>query len=294
MKAFTVEIKGRPSVYVEKFDTNADLLKTLESRPNRVTSTKDFLHDGGLDRRFYNYRSGEELQDRIAHGVDSDVFTKTVKTITKTAGSGITERKTTRRYDVAGGAVHVGRYLDGSPECMVSVRRESRRSPIVHIAVDVSVLCSVPKEEHMRIGCLIAEAVRGLEKSRYQVKLDIITSTVFRHGKKNEPAILVHNVKKEGQPMNMRRMLFPLVDTAYFRGLGFAWIERLQCAESYDCGLGGRLEYVYDEKERRELYDRAVGKDAVMLVYTDLLYTKKTADDLANDILAGGTKYRPA
>ena len=75
-------------------------------------------------------------------------------------------------------------------------------------------------------------------------------------------------VKKENEAMNYRRILFPLLEMSYHRGLGFGWM----CTNGspYISGLGGSIENVVtDQREREEMFAKACGEDDYIILSQD-------------------------
>ena len=80
--------------------------------------------------------------------------------------------------------------------------------------------------------------------------------------------VVTHVIKKENEPMNYRRIMFPLTRMAYHRGLGFGWMAVNGAPNIW--GLGGLIDYVItDNGEREEMFAKACGADDYIILSQD-------------------------
>lgn len=278
---------SKTTVYIEKFKTNAEVVETIQSRNlvNRMSPHNRYLVPEGMkvtagSPGWSGFMDSDELRDLVSFGVDDDCFKKQVKAMAGAKTSMTNTPARTRVTQVTGGAVHMGRYLSGSPQCMVRVRKQVKKSPVIKIGIDVSVSAYVTKNEMEAMGRNIAEAVRGLEASGYSIRLDVVSGFSYDRS----TSLLVCRAKSEGEPMNLRRMLYPLVSVSYVRGMAFSWAVTEPHAQQQS-NLGMPIYYGLKPEDRDALYKHVLGDDAVQLNLMSLIDSHATAEDIRRMLL---------
>lgn len=129
--------------------------------------------------------------------------------------SGTTRRRTNRRT-IAGGAVDLGAFLSGAPDCMIE--RSTTESPrrIVRVGVRINAACAVSAKEMAERGCAVGAIVRLLTLQGFSVGVDAVaasehkikshlTITLKAPGEYLDPSILAFWI---GHPAALRRCVF--------------------------------------------------------------------------------------
>lgn len=138
------------------------------------------------------------------------------------------------KYDVTGGYVNVGMYLNGEPECFVNyVPPEKPRKPL-RIVVNAAASAAVDAQALINRGAAIAAAIDVLERRGYMVELDIIQS--IKNGKTEYTTIA--RAKDMGQPIDLDRMAFCLAHPAYLRRIIFGVEEQEEKDIQIKIGVG--------------------------------------------------------
>lgn len=131
-------------------------------------------------------------------------------------------RKRTSRRSVAGGAVDLGAYLSGAPDCMVEQAVVSGPRKVIQIGVRVEAIAAVTPNQLAERGCAIGGIVRALTLRGFSVGIDaifaaertagIITAVTLKApGEYLDPAIMAFWL---GHPAAMRRVFFRLQEEA--------------------------------------------------------------------------------
>lgn len=274
-------------VYIEKFKTNAEIVETVQKREvvNKRSASQRYLVPEGRkvtnnDPEWSGFKDSDELRDLVSFGVDDACFKKQVKAMAGAKTTQATAPARTRVTQVTGGAVHMGRYLSGSPQCMVRVKKTVKKSPVIKIGIDVGASAYVSKESMEQMGRNIAEAIRGLEATGYSIRLDVMSGFVYD----GSTSLMVCRAKSEGEPMNLRRMLYPLVNASFFRGLAFTWAVTEPYAQQ-DPFLGRPIFYGLKPNDRDALYRHTLGDDVVLFNLMSLIDAKATIEDIRKTLL---------
>ena len=119
-----------------------------------------------------------------------------------------------------------------------------------------------------------AKTVAKLEKAGYRIRLLAMDAYEDRNyarraqkmfDGRHDIWVVTHMIKRENEPMNYRRVMFPLTRMAYHRGLGFAWMSVNGSPEI--SGLGGDIDdVVHDTAEREEMFARACGENDYIIL----------------------------
>ena len=296
-KTFDMDCKGgtKVRVFAENFASAAELVSHCKGRK----CVSGMEHDDFFNRdlkggSWYDFNDSKDLVHLIETGIDNPKLISEVGKYAKTAQVKDEERLTKKYLDVAGSAVDVPLYLSGEPACMYNFKRQRVRTKIVKICIYCKALCYVDPEEYKRAGELIAKTVVKLEKAGYRIRLLAMDAYEDRNWKKRGMKydgrhsiwVVTHMIKKENEPMNYRRVLFPLTRMAYHRGLGFGWMA--VNGSPYIDALGGSIEsVVWDDEEREKMFAKACGEgDYIILSQDDVIgYIDKFGLEKAQNII---------
>ena len=266
-------------VFAEHFSSAAELVSYCEGRAYVPGMERNDFFNGENPNNpsWSDFKSSKELLELIENGVLDQELLVGVNRYARTAMVKDEEKLTQRCMDVVGGGVDVPAYLTGIPTCMHSMKRKKVKSKIVKLCIYCKALCDVDKNDYKQAGELITKTVAKLEKAGYRIRL--IAMDAYEDGDYYERPhsmfdgrhaiwVVTHVIKKENEPMNYRRIMFPLTRMAYHRGLGFGWMA-VNGAPNI-CGLGGSIERVIrDNGEREEMFAKACGAENYIILSQD-------------------------
>lgn len=259
-------------VHAENFSSAAELVSYCKGRKCVAgMSSEDFFNGRNpSDKYWSNFNSSKELVELVERGIEDLSAVSGTAKYAKTAVVKEHEKLTQKCMDVVGGGVDVPAYLTGVPTCMHTLKRQRVKSKIVKLCIYCKALSNIDASDYQKAGEVIAKTVAKLEKAGYRIRLlamdayeDDDNPSFYdgRHG----IWIVTHMIKKENEPMNYRRVLFPLTRMAYHRGLGFGWMA--VNGAPYIYGLGGAIERVVDDdKEREQMFAQACGADDYIIL----------------------------
>ena len=116
---------------------------------------------------------------------------------------------------------------------MMNQRKVPVKSKVVTISYSLDAHCGVTPEEITQFGCDLVSRIMNLEKRGYRVRVNF--AMCFAENKKQY--ILKVPVKSECNPVNVKRLCFPLTHSDMLRYMAFDWVERLPGSE-YIYGYG--------------------------------------------------------
>lgn len=231
MKHIDIKDKTVQGQY-EYFDSLQDFIKTVDSRkvptwyagsePTREEHNYSFSHVSGYD----------EARNYLLHGWDAEV-PAIAKAVKKQLMRNQSERKTIVS-DVQGFCPIVPAALAGVPNSMMNFRAEKKNAKVINLLVDFVVSGSVPAEDVISVGTKMLAKVQELENDGYRVRITCIDAFNNEHGRKVDTRIASFLLKSENQPMNIKKMAFPLFHPAMLRTMMFDWYERLEDNGHFD------------------------------------------------------------
>jgi len=252
------------TVHSEYYSSMSECIQALKAKPMKANNQNcQYLQIGSLgghDPEWLGFKDIDEMIEISMNGSKDMSILKEVVKYSAKAQVQDKDKLVKKFMDVAGGAVDVPTYLSGSPECMVGLKRAKIKSKVVKIAINCDVLCDISVSQYIAAGELIAKTVASLEKAGYRVRL---LANIGNYNGGSDMALLSVVIKRENEMCNFRRMLMPLLSTAFFRGIGFNWISTLKGYEA-GWGLGQRMDmgFQYDERQSKlaECMEKATGE----------------------------------
>lgn len=135
-------------------------------------------------------------------------------------------------FDVSGSEPDIGRYLDGTPECMLEFEPDKRLVSTVSIGVNITASCSRASESLETRGANIAALIDYLEEQNIRVELVVYTNNSNK----------IHHslvVKTYDQPLDLDKIAVVLGDVATYRRIFFSLWEHGPEALIYDIATTG-------------------------------------------------------
>jgi len=163
----------------------------------------------------------------------------------------------------SGTRIDPNKAVKGDPNCFIRQKPIEMGFPVVKIAIDCSILGTVAVEDVVDRGKMICEAIVRAELGGYKTRITAMSATKFDDD--NLIAVLALNLKREDEPMNYSRVLYPILEPSFLRGVSFSWRATLpELKYSQTSNIGASLYGRYNAAARREFYDDVVGGDTIV------------------------------
>ena len=258
---------GRYKLNIEFFDSTLELVDTCKTRTITNSQFDDMEKKRSYDKSWYGVKSYKEALDLMNDGWSEQVETlkKEVGKIEKTQ----VENRITYYNNVVGFAPIVPLALSRVPNSMIDARYRPVRSKVLSIYYSMTINCGNEAEQIIENGKKLVSAIVLLEKMGYRIALNIVQD-YCSHQKGD---MLVINVKKPTQPLDLKRICFPAMSPAMFRVIGFDWYSKFPRG-TYRSGYGHSLHTdCEDLNELAEITTQMFGKDA-MYISAELIQDK--------------------
>lgn len=237
-------------INIEMYNSAQDVVKDLETR--RVTS-----------HRFHSVKWGDDfvgLYRDDAYKMLREGYQPVVEELKEKAR--FTASGTKKRFkifnDVQGFAPIVPNAIMGLPKSMRNSSIKPIKTKVIDIFYDMTVACSIESDDLIKAGQKMLGIIMELEAQGYRFNLYCVQTY---YDNVTGCDMLCVKVKSANQPMDLKRMSFPIAHTAFFRGIGFDWYSKFPKG-TYRFGYGSSLAYSKPlndiTKEFRKLYGNNV------------------------------------
>lgn len=274
IKTFKSEVFGG-HLNVEIYQTAQQVADDLEVR----TMTSDsFKQNPYADRRFVG-ASREETYKMLREGYQPVVDSLKAK---------LRASATTKRFksynDVAGYQPIIPNAIMGLPKSMIN----SSLTPIKMKVIDIYYESTVPAyrdaDELIKAGSKMLGVITELEGQGYRFNLYI---TQGYYDKKLGTDMLCLKVKSANQPLDLKRMSFPIAHTSFFRGMGFDWYSKFPKG-TFRSGYGQPISCNHTHEEIQNEYRKFFGKNAIYFSAEKICHERDKAEDYIREVLTSG------
>lgn len=237
---------------VEKFESINQFMTAITTREENV-AMQGCGHSKSGDKSFTGTKSWDEACDFLKNGWDQpleEIKKEIGQYKVKTNVSASRQRVST---GVVGYAPLVPNAIKGLPNSMVMAERVPQKVKAVSIVYNVNVHCGWTPAEIQKCSITVLKIVNLLELQGYRVKLSI---EIFSSKNDNDHLRCLVSVKDWRQPLDLKKLCFPLVNPSMFRRMGFRWLETVPNMrnEGFRCGYGSPI---CSEKKYKEDVERA-------------------------------------
>lgn len=279
MKRIETKDLKQNQMIIEEFESYDELIKTTSRR-----EVNSWAHGESKRREVDDDRepwSGERTYgDAVKHLKEGcETSFKLIKTGLKDTSKVVNkDRKPMTFNNVIGFQPNVPAAIMGLPKSMIDCKMAPKKTKIIDLIYDMTANCGTDAEELSEYGANILQHVVSLEKSGYRVRLSVVAT--FARSYDNKHCVKV-KLKSENQPLDLKRVSYPLAGKGMFRRIMFDWYE--SCPEATEIsGYGCTMRRWGDEQMIKEVKDKLKGSGkTVYIMYGDKL------DDIFRQYEAG-------
>lgn len=168
--------------------------------------------------------------------------------------------------NIVGSAPIVPLALKGVPNCMIDTRMKQIKCKVIDVYYDMTCSCGTESKQIIENGQKMLGAILDLEHQGYRINLYAVQS----YNDSSSSDILAVKIKSSNQPLDLKRMSFPLTHTAFFRVIGFDWYSRFPKGK-YRSGYGHALGYELNDRELKEFSAKMFGDNAIYIAGSKIL-----------------------
>lgn len=256
IKDKSVKVSPRQTMkfHIEHFDSAQEVARTCATRPMTSSSFHDMPKED--IRSWHGVKSYNEALELLRNGYQPTV--DVMSGVFKNSRNGETKRITFQNQ-IQGFAPVVPLALKGVPNCMVNMTMKPIKTKVIDIYYDMVASCGQSSDNIIKAGQTLLGTIVELEKQGYRFNIYAVQS----YADSSSCDMLTVKVKSSGQPLDLKRISFPLTHTAFFRVIGFDWYSKCPGAK-YRGGYGCALSYeIWSDQRLQETTKQLFGKSAV-------------------------------
>lgn len=268
---------------IESYNSSADVVKDCKTRNITDSSFDDMQRKGWIEsnRSWYGVDSYDQALQFLEEGYQPTVEKLKAGIKANLQGNG---KRISFHNDIVGYAPIVPLAVLGVPNSMINSRMKPIKAKVIDVYYNMSASCSVDSKDIINSGVKLLSVIVALEQQGYRFNLYAV-QTYYRDKK---CYMLKVKVKDAMQPIDLKRISFPLTHTGFFRVIGFDWYSK--CPEAkYLSGYGKPLDIEYNRENLSLAMKEIFGENTVWFGCSKIVNQK---EDYIREVLenAGNKK----
>lgn len=126
------------------------------------------------------------------------------------------------RNDIVGYAPVVPLAIMGVPNAMMNSYMKTIKAKVVDVYYDGTFRSGVKSDDILKTGAKVLSVIIALEQQGY--RFNLYQAQSYADGEDCD--MLVVKIKDAAQPLDLKRVSFPMTHTAFFRVIGFDWYSK--------------------------------------------------------------------
>lgn len=226
---------------IEEFESISQLIEKLSSRDNNEMMKGQNSSETGSES-FTGTKSYAEAVKFALEGYTKPLDALKHGTI-EAERKGVAPRRCKVVNDIVGYTPNVPAAVIGLPQSMIRSDNEPKKSKVVEILYSPDANCNVSEKTIEKAGIAVLSLINNLEKSGYRVALKIGFYIAVESGE--EQIIATVKVKDWRQPIDLKKIAFPICNASMLRRIGFKWLETCEglTTRSWRFGYGRSPNY---------------------------------------------------
>lgn len=241
MKAYKTKSKSRKINFnVEEYNSAMELVNTSSHReimPDWKSSAVSKAGKIENNSNWYGAKSYQDALDMLQNGWTEQIE-KAKSLANKVQMQGVENKRMSFQNSVVGFAPVVPLAMMNVPNAMLDMKVKPMKSKVVKIMYNLTMSCGVRAEEILENGLKVVKAIINLENSGY--RCEVMAMQNYFNGN-DYCDMLMLKIKDANQPLDLKRVMFPLIHPAMFRVIGFDWEDKVPTGKymgGRGCGLG--------------------------------------------------------
>lgn len=276
----TNSAKRNYKFHIEAFDSAAEVVQSCKSR--KITNGS---FDDKSKESFGSWEGVQSYEEAL--GLMRGGYQPTVEAmrgVFKATKNGEGTRFAFHNA-VAGFAPVVPLALKGVPNSMVNMTMKPIKAKVIDVYYDITNSCGTDSETIIQTGQALLGTVVELERQGYRFNLYAVQT----YSDSRDCDMLVVKLKSATQPLDLKRISFPLTHTAFFRVVGFDWYSRVPGGK-FRSGYGHAISFELgkDEKKIEALGKELFGQNAIL--FTGVNINGRGKDYIKEVVTNGNSK----
>ena len=260
---------------VETYTTAQEIAEHLETRSKTSSNFKDDPYENKgfvgatRDQTYKMLREGyQPVVDSLKGHIKENTNSKRFRSFN----------------DVVGYQPIVPNAIMGLPKSMINSAMTPIKTKVIDVYYEMTCSAYTESSDLIKAGQKMLGVIMELEAQGYRFNL---YCTRGYYSSSSGCDMLCLKVKSANQPMDLKRMSFPIAHTAFFRGMGFDWYSKFPKG-TYRPGYGHAIAYDKSQAQIQEEYRKIFGKGAIYFAAKTIIEKKDKADEYIKEVLTNG------
>lgn len=237
-------------IVFEQFDNLTAYARALERDTNKVFTGQSLSSQRKGDGHWAGTKTYEDAMRLFENGwtEKADEIRKAFVKFEKVQQQSVTYEKSRPATSVIGFAPHVPNAILGLPNSMIHADRQPMKAKVVRIIFNMCMNCGTEADDIMNAGLAVLKIVNSLERKGMRVRIDV---NMYMAESSKQKTCAIVCVKDWRQPIDIKKVAFPMAHPAMFRRLGFRWLESTPglTDRGFLSGYGRSIEDVEEAKK---------------------------------------------
>lgn len=248
-------------VMIEEYSSAVEVYEDCKTRKITDDSFHDMAHkDLG---KWEGVKDYEEALTLLRNGYQPTVEKLKEQIRFNKAGAG---KRISFQNNIVGYAPVVPLAMMNVPNCMVDMKMKPIKCKVLDIYYDMTCSSGTSSKQIIENGQKLLGTIIELEKQGY--KFNLYAMQTYSNDKSAD--MLLIKIKSSNQPLDLKRISFPLTHTAFFRVIGFDWYSKTPKGV-YRSAYGHALAHEFGKTELKEFATQALGKNAIYISGTEIM-----------------------
>lgn len=253
-------------IMCERYNSAAEVVADCKAR--KITNSRfNDMADGNLggeSKKWCGVDSYEQALEYLEKGYQPVVDKMKVAVRANLYGQG---KRISFHNDVVGYAPIAPLAIMGVPNAMINSCMKPIKAKVIDVYYDGTFSCGVSSSNIINTGAKVIFTILQLEQQGYRFNLYQVQS----YSDKDGCDMMCVKLKDSMQPIDLKRISFPLTHTAFFRVIGFDWYSKTPKGK-YRAAYGHALCHEGKVKDKLDdMFKEMFGNNAVYVSGNSLL-----------------------
>ena len=266
-------------IMCERYNSAAEAVADCKTRKITDRAFHDMADGklGGHDTDWCGVDSYEQALEYLEKGYQPVVDQLKSAIKADLTGNG---KRISFRNDIVGYAPVVPLAIMGVPNAMVNSHMKQIKAKVVDVYYDGVFGCGVSSGNIIKTGSKVIVVILQLEQQGYRFNLYQVQS----YSNSESCDMMTVKLKDAAQPVDLKRISFPLTHTGFFRVIGFDWYSKTPKGKYRFC-YGHAIGYEDSVKSKLPvMFKEMFGENAVFVSGAELLQKEERGEEYLKEI----------
>lgn len=266
-------------IMCEQYNSAAEVVADCKVRKITDRAFHDMADGklGGKDKKWCGVDSYEQALEYLEKGYQPVVDKLKFAIRANISGQG---KRISFHNDIVGCAPVVPLAIMGVPNAMVNSHMKQIKAKVVDVYYDGVFGCGVSSEDIIKTGSKVIAAILQLEQQGYRFNLYQVQS----YSDREDCDMMTVKLKDAAQPLDLKRISFPLTHTGFFRVIGFDWYSKTPKGKYRPC-YGHAIGYEDSVKSKLpEMFKEMFGENAVFVSGAEILQKGELGEEYLKEV----------